>query len=206
MHFFSRCLSFLFVQSNEWWNHTHAPQQRISQVVSKLKTEYPKKQRSTPNDSSPKVKKKHAKTKHHVGEKQAEKWHARYNELVRFHSIHGNCYVPKNYNNSSTLSHWVDTQRQSFREQKLSPDRIQLLNSIGFSWNAMESRWYTRYTQLMLYKRQYGHTRVPQKYDENPQLGEWVIHQRVEFKLGKISAERIMKLNGEFLGFSVCCR
>ena len=70
----------------------------------------------------------------------------------------------------------------------------------------MESRWYTRYTQLMLYKRQYGHTRVPQKYDENPQLGEWVIHQRVEFKAGKISAERIMKLNGEFLGFSVCCR
>ena len=44
---------------------------------------------------------------------------------------------------------------------------------------------------------------MPQKYAENPALGEWVIHQRTELKTGKMSEERIMKLNGELL--KTCC-
>eukprot|EP00956_Cyclotella_meneghiniana_P034392 scaffold104364_cov36-Cyclotella_meneghiniana.AAC.2 len=177
-----------------------AQAQRISEVVSKLKTEYPQKVSTISNEASPKVTKKHPKSKHHGGDRQAEKWNARYNELVRYHSIHGSCFVPKDCNN--TLYYWIDTQRQRFREQKLPSDRIQLLNSIGFSWNAKESKWYNRYTQLMLYKRHHGHTRVPQKYAENPALGEWVIHQRTELKTGKMSEGRIMKLNGESLELS----
>ena len=47
----------------------------------------------------------------------------------------------------------------------------------------------------MLYKGQYGHTRVPQKYEENPQLGEWVIEQRKQMRTGVIREDRIRKLN-----------
>lgn len=36
---------------------------------------------------------------------------------------------------------------------------------------------------------------MPQKYAENPQLGDWVIHQRADFRNGKMSEQRIAKLN-----------
>ena len=57
----------------------------------------------------------------------------------------------------------------------------------------------------MMYKQQHGHVNVPQFYTvpqkEGPPvtLGQWVQTLRVKFKTGKISAERISKLNE--LGF-----
>ena len=40
---------------------------------------------------------------------------------------------------------------------------------------------------------------MPQKYEENPQLGEWVIEQRKQMRKGGIKEERMQKLNE--LGF-----
>ncbi|KAL3775719.1 hypothetical protein ACHAWO_011455 [Cyclotella atomus] len=103
-------------------------------------------------------------------QQKASLWNERFNELQEYKRQHGNCRVPRKYSN--TLHHWVDQQRKYFREGKIHQDRLQRLNEIGFSWNACESRWSLRYSQLMLFKKQYGHCRVPQKYAENPQLGK----------------------------------
>ncbi|KAL7504325.1 hypothetical protein ACHAXN_002006 [Cyclotella atomus] len=137
------------------------------------------------------IRKLHESTKERT---QASLWNERFNELQEYKRQHGNCRVPRKYSN--TLHHWVDQQRKYFREGKIHQDRLQRLNEIGFSWNACESRWSLRYSQLMLFKKRFGHCRVPQKYAENPQLaGEWVIQQRKEFRNGKITEERIAKLN-----------
>jgi hypothetical protein len=47
----------------------------------------------------------------------------------------------------------------------------------------------------MLFNTKSGHCRVPQKYKQNPQMGEWCITQRKHFKKGWLSLERIAKLN-----------
>jgi len=69
------------------------------------------------------------------------------------------------------------------------------VNDIGFSWNAHDSAWMLRYSQLMIYKREFGHCIVPQHYEPNPSLAEWVLAQRKHFKAGKLSEDRIVKLN-----------
>ena len=53
----------------------------------------------------------------------------------------------------------------------MDPDRFKRLNEIGFSWDVHGAFWNLRYSQLMLFKKEFGHCRVPQKYQPNPTLG-----------------------------------
>jgi hypothetical protein len=53
--------------------------------------------------------------------------------------------------------------------------------------------------QLEEFKREYGHCNVPRSYERNPQLGIWCNNHRPLFKNGKLSQDRIDKLNE--LGF-----
>jgi hypothetical protein len=63
--------------------------------------------------------------------KSSTQWNERFNELQEFKRQHGNCYVPKKYNGSSTLHHWVDEQRKNFREGRIQRERLQRLNELG---------------------------------------------------------------------------
>mmetsp|Transcript_25748 Transcript_25748/g.39920 ORF Transcript_25748/g.39920 Transcript_25748/m.39920 type:complete len:663 (+) Transcript_25748:121-2109(+) len=63
-----------------------------------------------------------------------------------------------------------------------------------------ERKWLKKFQELKAYKDKFGDCLVPQKYDANPQLGEWVNRQRKHYqqmKNGKYSPmnkERIKKL------------
>jgi len=94
---------------------------------------------------------------------------------------------------------WVDTQRQAYKKGKLSEERINLLNGIGFEWERRVG-WDKRFEQLKRYKKDHGDCNVPRKYKANPQLGEWVHEQRKLYKNGKLPKERIESLQG--IGFS----
>ena len=72
----------------------------------------------------------------------------------------------------SDTSTQVDEQRKKYRKGTLRDDYLRRLNQIDFTWNAWESLWNLRYSQLIMFKREFGHCRVPQKYEKNPQLGE----------------------------------
>ena len=70
------------------------------------------------------------------------------------------------------LIYQIDDQRKRHKKGKLRQDRFKRLNEIGLSWEAWEALWNLRYSQLMMFKREFGHCRVPQKYEPNPQLGK----------------------------------
>jgi hypothetical protein len=122
-------------------------------------------------------------------------WNQRYSELVEYKRETGHCNVPSKYPPNVKLGIWVYATRTNFRKGELLPEQIAKLNEIGFSWNAKESKWHLRYSQLMMYKREHGHCNIPQEYKPNPPLGEWALAQRKHFKNGKLSQERITKLN-----------
>lgn len=42
-----------------------------------------------------------------------------------------------------------------------------------------DAAWKRRYVELEVFKRQYGHFNVPQKFEKNPSLGAWVARQRL---------------------------
>ncbi|MDD4880035.1 MAG: DEAD/DEAH box helicase family protein [Gallionellaceae bacterium] len=65
------------------------------------------------------------------------------------------------------------------------------LESLGTFWDQ-------KYGELLAYKNQYGNTNVPLRYTTN--LGSWVVSQRVVRKNGRLSVERIARLDK--IGFS----
>jgi hypothetical protein len=107
----------------------------------------------------------------------------------------GNCKVPGNYENKK-LADWVSTQKAAFKQGKLSDLHLSKLNELGFVWGGVKNnRWNQRYSELVLFKQKYGHCLVPRPDKRYRQLAEWVCGRRKDFKQGKMSKERIDKLN-----------
>jgi hypothetical protein len=120
---------------------------------------------------------------------KAALWNARFEEMRKFQELHGHCNVPSNYAVSPHLQSWMYTQKLHYRKRRdgkyslLTIERIEALNSIGFSWD--ESRWdqlwHQNFEQLRQYKAQHGNCAVPISYP-NKQLACWVSRQRQEYK------------------------
>ena len=60
---------------------------------------------------------------------------------------------------------------------------IPKLEEIGFEWNQYESTWNVRFEELKEYKAQHGHCNVPQSFEINKALGNWVCTQRKQYNL-----------------------
>ena len=58
-------------------------------------------------------------------------WETQFNELVQYKAKHGDCNVPRK---QGQFGRWVDKQRFNYKKGKLSQDRINRLNGIGFDW------------------------------------------------------------------------
>jgi len=116
-------------------------------------------------------------------------WEQRFNEVVAYKAIHGNCRVPKRYPTNQPLANWVDKQRKEFKllqngkKSSMTSNRIELLNGVGFAWVAIsEVSWEERLQELVAYKALYGNCLVPNKYQDNHALGRWVDKQRQDYR------------------------
>jgi hypothetical protein len=67
-------------------------------------------------------------------------WEERLSALAEYRKIHGHCNVPQDYSKNTTLAHWVSNQRTNFslhlegKTSKMTLDRIQALEGLGFEW------------------------------------------------------------------------
>ena len=128
-----------------------------------------------------------------------EAWEKNFLELKRFQEEHGHCKVPQRYPQNPQLGSWVSNQRADFKKGDLSEDKIARLEEIGFVWDVLEEEWEENFLELKRFQEEHGHCRVPSVYPENPQLAVWVKVQRRAFKSGKLSEDKIARL--EELGF-----
>jgi hypothetical protein len=126
-------------------------------------------------------------------------WEQMFKTLVQYKNKHGHCNVPSPNSENSQLGVWVNTQRLTKRKGKLNEERVERLNQIGLIWEPKEAFWEEMFTALVEYKQIHGNCKVPNQYDKNQQLGQWVQHQRQAKKKGELSKERIERLNS--LGF-----
>jgi Helicase associated domain len=134
-----------------------------------------------------------------------EKWSVRYKELLQFHQEHEHSAVPHTYPPNPQLARWVKRQRRQFklrrdgRPSTMTPDRLELLKSVGFVWDSHDVNWREKLEALELFRKHQGHCNVPSNYTDK-KLATWVKCQRRQYKLywdGKpsaMSAERIMEL------------
>ena len=129
--------------------------------------------------------------------KRDELWNARFKELLDYRSEHGDCNVLQS---QGQLGKWVNNQRTAYKADSLGHDRVDRLSSIGFKWALKEAvptmPWEIRYHELVQNKAKHGDCNIPAKQG---QLGSWVHKQRQIYKKGKLSQDRIDRLNG--IGF-----
>ena len=133
-------------------------------------------------------------------------WTDRFEALRNYKEAHGDCRVPHKHH---VLGAWVNSQRANYRllmkgkKSRITQERIDLLNSIGFEWSVVKVLpWTDRFEALRNYKVARGDCLVPLNH---PVLGRWVNRQRQNYRLlmeGKkspITQERIDLLNS--IGF-----
>ncbi len=118
-------------------------------------------------------------------------WSQRFTELKSYININGDSFVPY----SEDLGKWVSYIRKRYKEQKISPNKINQLNQIGFAWDQKEDEWNN---QLEKYKNILKNNKEIKK-NENQQLYDWINSQRINYRKNLISSERIVKL--EEIGF-----
>ncbi|MDD5140399.1 MAG: Helicase associated domain protein [Verrucomicrobiales bacterium] len=129
----------------------------------------------------------------------ASTWRTYYLALLDYRNRFGNCFVPLNWKENKKLARWVSSQRVDYGRNKLSSERIAMLEKIGFEWTGGVATWDERFAELCAYKERFGHTLVPVKWKENPLLGRWVSAQRYKGNQGKLNKDYEGRLNS--IGF-----
>ena len=111
-------------------------------------------------------------------------WSKKYFMLKQYKHEHGDCMVPFKY---PKLGNWVNEQRKAFKNQKLSKERTDKLNKIGFYWGKGHPKpptWDDYYQQLKTHFHDFGHCNV--HVDPDPMrrsdLAAWVVTQRKQGK------------------------
>jgi hypothetical protein len=125
-------------------------------------------------------------------------WERGFQVLKLYKDHTGDCLVPDDYvEEGFALGAWVGFQRRN--RSKLTPNRRERLEALGFVWNAHILIWDKGFRHLQIYKEREGHCNVPRGHKENGYaLDLWVTHQRAD--KDKLPEERRRKLDG--LGFN----
>ena len=153
-------------------------------------------------------------------------WKKRFEQLAEFRSKQGHCDVPekgKDRDIPPGLKQWVLHQRKAYKvftrrtgdeRQKITQERIDMLDAVGFVWQPHTKKgrakgdflqseidqWNSLFERLKAFKESHGHCNVPSKYPEDKRLGSWVTDCRTEHRYlweGKkttMTTERIHKL------------
>ena len=91
------------------------------------------------------------------------------------------------------LGYWAQNQRSTKRI--IDSEKIKRLDEVGFTWNLKEARWNNNLNDLIAYKKDNGHSRVPITYKTaaGNTLGTWVRTQRQ--MRSDLSPDRINRLD-----------
>lgn len=128
-------------------------------------------------------------------------WPLKYKEAVKFYEKNGHLRVPNTYTqNGINLGRWIQIQRQLYKKNKVTYDRVVLLNKIGMVWNLDRSlkynlKWALVYKEVLKYYEENGNIEIPIDYsviinDEKVYLNNWIAVQRTMFLQGKLSLDK----------------
>jgi rRNA maturation protein Rpf1 len=138
-------------------------------------------------------------------EKQFEKG---FQETLLYNEKFGNPNAIRFYRTDEgyKLGFWQSTQREKYRKGNLSSEKIRRLEDIGFTWTIGQTKKSTEafergFQETLLYKESTRNPNATQshKTDEGYRLGSWQNNQRMHYKKGNLSPDRIKRL--EDIGF-----
>jgi len=125
-------------------------------------------------------------------------WERMLGKLARFHRRFGHCRVPVDCAGTPSLSGWVKRQRRLKQQGMLRQDRWRRLQTLGLDWKigvSLDPRWENSFQRLLRYRRRFGHCHVPAEWAEDLKLGQWVVKMRLLNRAGRLSGEKVRRLN-----------
>lgn len=125
-------------------------------------------------------------------------WMKYYAEAQKYRDQHGDLNVKSNYitENGLNLGIWLSSQRYSYNLGRLPRKRIELLEEIGMDWQRFDGKWLLGFSHFETYVKEFGHANVPYNYvsADGFKLGSWTQAQRNRKLIGKLSDEKIQKM------------
>jgi hypothetical protein len=118
-----------------------------------------------------------------------EAWQSNYEHLLSYKKENGNCNVPRREGN---LGLWVKHQRKLFNCDRMTIERIDLLEEIGFVWDPLDETWQNNYKELEEFQHLHGHVNVPK---EDP-LSDWTSKQRLDHAAGRLDPNKKIMFDG----------
>ena len=135
------------------------------------------------------------------------RWEEFISNLKTFKARTGHANVPVHHSkqNGNALGYMVAKARRDYKRGLLAKEQIVELEGIdGWAWQSpvlntyirTDALWDEIFNLLCEYTHKQGHSLVPTKYitSDGKRLGYWIIGQRRDYHKGKLSAERISKL------------
>jgi superfamily II DNA or RNA helicase len=124
-------------------------------------------------------------------------WDEKFSVLARILENEGDDRIPRSrVEGGINVGSWVDSRRAEYRAGTLPADRIARLESLrGWSWDPHSDLWENGFLWLSNYVKREGNALVPAKHLEGDfTLGAWVNSQRSKYRQGKISSDRVQRL------------
>ncbi|MDB4686088.1 Helicase associated domain protein [Akkermansiaceae bacterium] len=127
-------------------------------------------------------------------EPDQEAWNFQFQRLLAYKREYGDCLVPQDFKDKH-LANWISNQRQTKRNGRLDPEKIERLNEIEFSWNRFDEVWETNFKKLAAYKEDYGDCLIPARWEADKQLAGWVSKNRRDKKVGGLDQDKVQRLD-----------
>lgn len=132
-------------------------------------------------------------------------WNNGFQQAKKIFDEYGDLDIPHDYvtEDGFKLGVWLCNQRQNYRKNKLSDDRINDLKNIGMIWSneKYDLSWEVGYEHSLEFFRNNKHLKVPQFFvsDDGYKLGLWIGTQRYKAKKGLLKTDYIERLDA--IGF-----
>ena len=90
---------------------------------------------------------------------------------------------------------WEREQRRSYKESKLSSEKIKMLEEAGFVFdNKLELQWNSMFELYKEFKQEFGREPKQKEVYKDRKIGNWLSDRKRNYKQGKLSEERIKLL------------
>ena len=119
-------------------------------------------------------------------------WEKGFIEAKEYYETHGHLNVPVKYetDNHFSLGTWIQRQRNLYKNNKISEDRIKRLTDIGMNWNP--DNWESRFNLVKQYYEEHGNINIPQKeVIQGVWLGKWIVSQKKAMQEEKLTNEQL---------------
>lgn len=126
-------------------------------------------------------------------------WKSRFNLVKQYYEEHGNINISqKEVIQGIWLGKWIVSQKKAMKEGKLTNEQLEMLKTLPMEEvGRKDNRWWSMYEEAKKYYKEFGNLNVPMDYfaSNGKKLSDWIIRQRRNYKLGKMSPEHKEKLD-----------